>query len=419
MDLSPFFGERTQTRSRAAGIEYTAQAASPIVSGEVRMTISDRALSAIALFDAAEIAFAEINAIELKDYIITVFTDCADYSFSRMGNWCLPFYNALCGAYNEAVLRSLFIRGGPLLTANGVYSVDADGVRFSCKAPVYVYEDCVVALPTDSMNPVMTHRVPLCFVSNMEKGDYSLTLRLDSGESYTYAKLGFDTDVFANAVEKQIRALREKTVKQVRDIDAELPVAQASRLANLVPQGAAAPIGQLAGVAPTFIAELEKRIGATRVAESYGVFRELCDPSQIWVGLREAGNEQTAVSPSGGNEQSQSATTLWFIAPSPDGQFAAVEFAEADSATFIYRTGGDFAGFARKLNRALEATDFRREVIRLSDEELRKPENADYYMAAKRTGAMQFIRGNFIGRVIHSGVDSWKRKLIEYWHGGV
>jgi len=244
-------------------------------------------------------------------------------------------------------------------------------------------------------------------------------LRLNSGESYTYAKLGFDTDVFANAVEKQIRALLEKTVKQVRDIDAELPVAQASRLANLVPQGAAAPIGQLAEVAPTFIAELEKRIGATRVAESYGVFRELCDPSQIWVGLREAGNEQTAVSPSGGNEQSQHATTLWFIAPSPDGQFAAVEFAEADSATFIYRTGGDFAGFARKLNRALEATDFRREVIRLSDEELRKPENADYYMAAKRTGAMQFIRGNFIGRVIHSGVDSWKRKLIEYWHGGV
>jgi hypothetical protein len=93
-----------------------------------------------------------------------------------------------------------------------------------------------------------------------------------------------------------------------------------------------------------------------------------------------------------------------------------MEFAEADSATFVYRTGGDFVAFAKQLNWALEAIAFKREVIRLSDEELRKPENGDYYMAAKRTAALQFVRANFVGRAIHSGVDSWKRKLTELWN---
>jgi hypothetical protein len=53
----------------------------------------------------------------------------------------------------------------------------------------------------------------------------------------------------------------------------------------------------------------------------------------------------------------------------------------------------------------------------MTDAELRKPENADYYMAAKRTASLQFIRSNFTGRVIHSSPESWKRKLMELWSG--
>ena len=125
----------------------------------------------------------------------------------------------------------------------------------------------------------------------------------------------------------------------------------------------------------------------------------------------------------GGNSDSESLETaaadpylLWLIAPSPNGQYAAVEFAEADSATFVYKTGGDFISFARQLNRALEALGFKREVIRLSDDELRKSENADYYMASKRTAALQFVRKNFADRAIHSIAESWKRKLTDLWN---
>lgn len=419
----------TAEDEQSSAVEYTAQAASPIVSGEVKMTIGDNALSAVSLFDAIEITYAEINALELADYVVTVRADSGDYTFSRMGSWCQPFYDSLLEAYNKAVLRSMFIRGNPELTASGDYYYSEYGNDGGGKAPICVFDNNVTALPPD----LSARRVPLCFLSGIEKGEFTLTLTLDAGERYTYSKLGYETDVFADAVEKQTRKLREKTLAAVKEIDVSLTSAQASQLARLMPQGAAASFGAIAGVAPSFAAALESKIAATRAAESHTVFKELCHPANIWVGFRknenyninmeqsddaEADPEQSddaAIAPEQSDDVPTDPYLLWLIAPSPDGLYAAVEFAEANSATFVYRTGGDFNVFARQINRALEAINFKREVIRLSDEELQKPENSDYYMAAKRNAALQFVRSNFAGRIIHSGADNWKRKLLEAW----
>ena len=40
---------------------------------------------------------------------------------------------------------------------------------------------------------------------------------------------------------------------------------------------------------------------------------------------------------------------------------------------------------------ALEVINFKREVIRLTEEELQNSANADYLMASKRTAALRFI----------------------------
>jgi hypothetical protein len=252
----------------------------------------------------------------------------------------------------------------------------------------------------------------------MDKGYYELTLRLDTGESYTYAKLGYDTAPIETAIEKQIRALREKSLAAVKELDPTLTAAKASGIAKLMPEGAAAQLGRLAALSPSFAAALERKIAETRAAEYYKAFKALCDPAQIYVGFVK--NEVTEGIAADGeiNAPPPNPYLFWLIAPSPDGQFAAVEFSEADTATFVYKTGGDFEAFTRQLNRALEAIAFKREVIRLSDEELRKPENADYYMAAKRTAALQFVRANFAGRVIHSNPEAWKKKLTEIWSAG-
>jgi len=444
-------------KEQKPAFEYTAQASSPIANGEVKVKIDKNAMTMAALFTTVEIAYAEISELKMADYAVTIRADSGDYVLTRMGNWCRPFYDALCDAYNQAVLRSMFISGDPILTAKGEfsYSETADNNAMTVSAlpaqrmgwgalPIHVYENSVAVLPPD----MSARRVPLCFVTGMDKGDYELTLKLGTGESYTCAKLGYETVPFARAVEKQIRSLREKTLAAVREIDHTLTAMQASQLAGLMPQGAAAPIGRISGIAPSFVEALERKIAATRAGESYKVFKDLCDPALIWVGFREAddresadreGDDRESADREGDNRESadgdeaddsQLSVTdlqllqegagkaadpwlLWMIAPSPDGRFAAVEFAVPNSATFIYRTGGDFASFAMQLNRALEAISFKREVIRLTDAQLRLPENSDYYMAAKRIAALKFIRSGFKGRIIHSGIEYWKQKLTE------
>lgn len=418
-------------------IEYTAQADSPLVNGEVKLTINETALLITALFDTAEIPFADVTALVFADYAITIKTDSGEYAFTQMGNWCQPFYDALCGAYNKAVLRSLFVKESPLFTATGNYRYAENGSCGEGTARIHVYENSVVTLPPG----LGARRVPLCFVTGIDKGDYELTLKLNMGEAYTYAKLGYDTAPFSDAVERQLRELHKNTLAAVKELDPSLTTAQASQIAKLMPQGMSAQFGMLAAIAPSFTAALEAEIAGTHAAESYVTLKALCGSDQIYIGFKKnetaAGDvEGSAKDTPGGNplaalggmrngvtdggqdeEAAPGQYLLWLIAPSPDGQFAAVEFAEADSATFVYRTGGNFDAFARQLNRALEAIDFKREVIRMKDAELRYPENSDYYMAAKRTLSLQFVRASFVGRVIHSGAEAWKKKLLELWEG--
>ena len=412
MELKPSMDDPAPKRPEQPQVEYTAQATSPLVNGEVKIVVGENSFTITALFDAIEIAYAEVNALELVGYDVIVKTDDGNYVLARMGSWGQPFYDALCDAYNRAVLRSLFTKGNPILAATGDYRYAERGAKRAGTAPVQVYENSVVILPPD----LSARRVPLCFVSSADKGNYEFTLRLDTDENYTCAKLGHETAPFAEAVEKQIRALREKSLAVVKGLDPSLTAGQAMQLAKLVPQGVAAPIGRLAEIATSFVAALEEKIASTRAADSCKVFQTLCNPAQIYVGFKKNGIKTEADDKTDNRDEAVSDQyLLWLIAPSPDGRYAAVEFAEADTATFVYKTGNDFNNFARQLNRALEAIDFKREAIWLPDEELRKPGNANYYMAAKRTVSLQFVRANFVGRIIHTSLESWRRRLMEMW----
>jgi hypothetical protein len=422
MDLSSIQDGNAPEQEEKPTIEYSAQATSPIANGEAKLTIGENSFIAATLFDTVELAFAEINTLSFSDYLVTVEADSGTYVFSRMGQWAQSFYDALCDAYSKALLRSLFIKGEPIVTARGDYSYTEKGIDYLGTAAVHVYENNVTALPSD----LSARRVPLCFVTGMNKGDYELTLSLDTGESYSYRKLGYATTTLTSAVEKQIRALRERSLLAAKEIEPSLSTVEASQIAKLMPQGAALRFGQIAEISPSFVTALEKKLANTRAAEYYEAFKELSDPMQIHIGFRknETAAKQTsadddAPAPSLGPASSPAPNPspdpylLWLIAPSPDGQYAAVEFAEADSATFVYRTGGNFSDFARQLNRALEAIDFKREVIRMSDEEIRRPENADYYMASKRTVSLQLVRSSFVARIVHTSLEAWKRKLTE------
>jgi len=410
-------------------VDYTAQASSPIVNGEVKLKIEKNSFIAAELLDIAEVPYVSITSIEFKDYVVTVRTDDGNYVFSRMGQWAQPFYDNLCDAYRKALLRGHFIAGYESTVALGEYRFTEDGRTVSGgKVPIHVYWDCVMVLPS---NPANVRRIPLCFVTGMEKGEHELTLKVSNSsggtDSYTFLKLGNYMAQLANWLEIQIRKTRDSTLEVLKEFDTTLSISQYSQLAKLLPKGVAAPMGQVRKIAPSFADAIESRISRTRGGDSYAAFKEMVGADNIWVGFRKENARETGTDvegeegaeneegDNGDNEavKEKMAFLFWMLVPSPCGRFATIEFAEANTATFVYRTNGNFARTAMELNRALAGIRFTRNAIRLTDEDLAKPSNVDYLMAAKRSAAMQFIRNNFEARLIHN--DSWKKRLIEVW----
>jgi len=389
-----------------AEFEYAAQVTSPVISGEVKLIIGDDALTITGLFDVVAVPYADMSNLTLESYTVRVVCDTGMFCLNGLGNWCQPFFDALTTAYHQVVLKSLFVAGDPVLVACGDWQADEGGQKVGGCAALRVYPDCVVSLPND----MSARRVPLAFVTGLEAAGYAVTLHIGD-DRYDFSRLGYDHEPFVQAIQGGILALRDQSLAQVLAIDGALTPVQASQLAKLMPAGAAVPLGQLNGVAASFSAAVEASLN--RSGETFQAFCQLVDPASIAVGFKASSGWGKSVTPDA--EQAGAPYVLWLVAPSPNGQFAAVEFAEPDAATFVYKTNGDVAGFVASLSRALEAISFHREVIRLGDEELRRAENAGYRMAVQRTAALAYVRGQYVGRVIHAGHDTWLANLQALW----
>lgn len=407
-------------------MEYTGWVDSLPISGEAALCIEEDRLALITLFDAHHIPYADVNAFEIRDYAVHITAKAGAFTIARLGNACEPFYDELYAAYNKKVRKALFAGKTPLLKATGEYRYTENGATAKGAAPIEVYEDCILILPPNTE----ARRVPMCFVTAVEKGSFALTLRLNPGESYTFSKLGYDSAPFEDVLTKRLYDLRKKALENVKALDPTLGTAQASAIAKLMPEGLAARMGELAAIAPSFVRALEEKVKESRSAESYAVLKTICAKEQICVGIRKSfgkwADAKTDIpgeegvfdeSEDGPSANGEEKTMVWMIAPGENGGVAAVEFAVAEeesAATFVYRFQGGFESFARAFNRAIEAIGFKREVIRLSDDELNKPEYAEYDMAIKRNASLRFIRRCFAGRVIHCSPERWKQGLLEY-----
>ena len=413
---------------QAPAFEYTAQVSSPLINEEAKIAIGEKGLMITTLFDALEVPYADTFSIALDDYVVKIETQSGSFSFAKLGNWCEPFYLAVITAYYAEVLKALFISGDPIATAKGDFSYSEDpsnSVVCTGTASFFVMENCICILPPT----INARRIPLSFVVGMNKEGYKTTVTLDSGASYSFSKLGYDTEPFNTAIEKQIRALREKSLASITELDPSLDSMLASKIAKVMPAGAAVRLGLLNSIAPTFVCAIEKQIEESRAAETYKAFKEISDPSQIYVGfiknvdgdeIGEGGDFPGGDGEGEAEEISPDPYQFWMIVPSGDGKTCAFEFAGdpgESAATYIYRCENGFDAFARTLNYSLESNSYKRDVIRLTEEDIQKPENSIYRMSVQRNISLKAVRASFAGRAIHRSIASWKKSVLDYFNG--
>lgn len=394
----------------------------PLFSEEAKITVDTDGLLIAARFDQLPIPYGEIQAFALADSRVELRTSAGTVAFSRMGQNAQWLYEKLYTAYNKAVEKALLVEGSPGFEAEGDYIAEENSMTRQGHGVIRLYEDCLLLLPPDEN----ARRIPLCFLTGMEKGDFSIILALSTGERYTLRGLGRELDNLERLLTGNLRALRERTLAFHKELAPNLGSMQAAMAAKLMPLGTAAELKNLTSAAPPLAAALKAAVRESRMAQTYPWLHELCGGVGLAVGIlpppKEPEEEQPAMpetpdAPDDGQEPAEEVEPkpiLWVIAPDREKRIAAVELALADdeaAATYLYRVEGEWEPFAQQIGRALEAAGFRRDVILLSDEKLNLPEHLADAMLVRRTPALILLRSRFAGRAIHSSLNRWKADI--------
>ena len=222
-------------------MEYIVQVASEPLNGEVKLVIQDNGISMSALFDAYHIAYADICAFAMRNYTIHIAAETGIFTFARLGSLNETFFDELYTAYNKKVRKALFVEGTPLFHTQGNYRYAEYEKTAEGTALIEIYENCVLILPPDDG----ARRIPLCFTCRLDKADFGVSLEQDTGERYTFSRLGHDAAAFFECLEKRLHILRENSINAVREIDGTLNAQQISAVAKIMPEGAAAPMNRL------------------------------------------------------------------------------------------------------------------------------------------------------------------------------
>ncbi len=386
-------------------------------SGVVAITVTPDALLFAAPLDQIAVPYADIRGFAIDGYALPIDTEFGPLRVSRVGSEIEWLRDKLWEAYNDAVQKALFVDGAPVYQSRGEYRYeDADG-RSTGIADIRLFGNCVLILPPNEE----ARRIPFCFARDLTEEGFALRLTLDTGETYSFEKLGGYVEGFAHQLKTLLTAFRRETQQTVLDLCPSLNAVQASAIARVMPEGAAASMGGLRAISPAFAQAVEKRIAQSRAAEAYAFFRGIYAPDEIFVGLmpwktRAAAQNETPSDESLADAREAPNHAIFIAAPGPGAQggVAAVELAipgEDAAATFFYRYSGDWEAFRGHLNHAMEAVGFRREVIWIGKEALEKPENAPYRMAIRRTAALRFLRSCFAGRAMHNSADAWRKEV--------
>lgn len=392
------------------------------------MSIEDSGLKISSLFFDQFVGYEEINSVKSGDYTVEIVTEQDRICCSRMGNSGDWFAARLLKCYNKTVTSALMADGGCIFETKG--SMAYETVR--CNGTIQVFRDCVCLLPPGKE----ARRVPFAFLCCMKVENYALSMRLTTGEIYTLSMLGRDLEPLEKCIKEQILQMRSQNAAFIGSLCENLSAAQQTKAAGLMPQKIAVPWGKLVSV-PALQQSVMGKIRNSRMQETWNSLLELCEGEKVCIGVWELPEEeverlktQLLEKLSEQGEESGEAVNaeltleqedalrwmIWAAVPSKDEKMAVVEYAFPNeaAATYVYHILDGWERFLPVLNRAMEASDFNREVILIPEEKLYDGTHPLQQMLVQRTSAIAQLRRQLAGRVIHRSLSGWKDGVKKY-----
>lgn len=300
-----------------------------------------------------EISYADIMDIRLINYhlFLHLLTDTVELSW--LGADTENFFEHVWSAVNKQAEKALFndTAAERKFEADYAYN-EVGGVKVNARgrAKIQLYPDCICVFPHDKGS----RRIPFCFVKDVSEQGYELTITLDTGDSYTIARMGQETTPFIGKMHKFLNESRTGWQQAHESLAENLKERLSERLIN------------------------------------YEIMSSL--PVKIVSGLFAPDSEEFYFAAIGRNR-------------------AAVELVIGESAaTYLYEFDCSGDDFEISLRHAMEAVNKNREVIYADVETLK--EKPLYRMAISRSYNVTFLRQKMVGKIIHNA--GWEANIRDF-----
>ena len=420
--------------------------------GEAKATLDEKYLTLIVMFGEPMLfAYTDIVGITDYEYKVDIFlTSKEKLNLWGLGYQYEDFLFQLYKFRNELILKYLLMQESLLQGGfEAQYTkLDPNGQTSqigSCE--VRLYDTAMLVLPQKN-EPI---RLPYCYISNVNKQNYKLTITIENFEKIELTRLGQNFDPLAKALSDAINKMILRTQLNIKELIPEAPPTVINKLAALMKDGQAAKRKEIEQQSTDFWRRLTKRIDEAGLTTEYEFLNSLAAKDQVCVGIKrglmgdltgtyiwilfpllrlgtnrlsntivlEAFNIQDNTEEN--KEQTNSnidSETVMETNQTPNEE----QKPATTGATYFFRATGReeysqikdedlnkrLEGFIKNINRSMIEINFRREPIYLTENQLESTEYAQYRFAISRIPSLKTLRDQFIGRVIHVSQEQWK-----------
>jgi hypothetical protein len=344
----------------------------------------------------------------------------------------------LLDAYRKRAVQCLLLEDlQEVERFTGNYSLQGGS---SGSAQFRLYRSNLAVLPTSSQS----FQWRLADVDSVRFDESSYEVVVGAGsDQLKISKLAKRTEEFRTKVQEAISTLATESAQSLHSKFPFLNPDQLQVIAGELREGRAASVAKLDAIHPRFSAALMAKAVDTNLKPYLDELLKWTTAGQLYAGFKliraEAGDARASAqngqesdedTPDAPDADSSDIDTLyWFFFPiaQKDGNVANLVAWEASStsgrATYFFRLVDPAkspqlrdvrvheAAVAR-LNRVLGMLNFRRRPIYLSDDELQMDARFHRYaIAARRMPEVREVRGNFVGRAIHSSLEAWQAQV--------
>jgi len=395
--------------------------------GEALVKLDEETLSVLPKMfgESLFISFRDILEIFTEDYkVFILLTSREKLTIFDLGYKYEDFIRILLRLRNELILKDLLMqetlrKSG--IKANFVCFENKDNKNKKGICEIRLYETAFVIIPEDGE----LKRIPYSEILEIKDEDYTLILLTESRAKWIFSEIGRDFDSLVNTLSQLVNELSLKVQSSLKEL---LPGANPSivrQASRFMKEGRAARRSDIESVSSELWSELEKKVKSTDIGEEYGFLESISWKDKICIGLKR------------GLLGDLTGEYIWFLIPiystNPEepGNAVAMEAISEEGggkATYFFRimSRKDYLNcnkvedlhckvdsFIEDINRCMLAINFRREPIYLSDEKLDDLKYQKYKFAIAKIPELQNLRELFIGRVIHSSFEQWKKDVMD------